>query len=52
MLYRAVETEKLYLLFLGKEEIRFIPKRVMTAEQCEQFTRVLKEHVQERYQIF
>jgi hypothetical protein len=52
MLYRAVETEKLYLLFLGKEEIRFIPKRVMTAEQCEQFTRVLKEHIRERYQIF
>ena len=52
MLYRAVETEKLYLLCLGNEEIRFIPKRVMTREQCERFTQVLKERIQERYQIF
>ena len=52
MLFRAVETEKLYLLCLGNEEIRFIPKRVMTREQCERFTQVLKERIQERYQIF
>lgn len=49
LLYKVVEDKNIYLLYTGEDEVRFIPKRVMTEEQCRAFTEILKERIGEAY---
>ncbi|MCI9274329.1 MAG: YcxB family protein [Clostridiales bacterium] len=49
LLHRVVEDGRMYLLYTGEDEVRFIPKRVMTEEQCGAFTQALRERMGERY---
>lgn len=50
LLYRVVEGRSLFLFYTGEDEARFIPKRVMTGEQCVSLVRTLTEKLGERYQ--
>ena len=50
LFWKAYEDSKVFLLYTGIDEMRFIPKRAMTEEECKQVQTVLKTKLKEKYQ--
>jgi hypothetical protein len=44
---RYRETNRMFLLFSGSERWTFVPKRVMSSEQVQEFRRLLRDHVRQ-----
>lgn len=50
MLYRAYEDGRVFILYTGIDEMRFIPKRAMNEDDCKKVRTVLQLRLQEKYQ--
>ena len=50
MLRGAYEDDKVFILYTGIDEMKFVPKRSMNGDECEQVRAVLKNKLQEKYQ--
>lgn len=50
LLYKAYEDGRVFILYTGMDEMRFIPKRVMSEEECRSLRLVLQTKLQEKYQ--
>ncbi len=46
----AYEDDKIFILYTGIDEMKFVPKRSMSEDECEQVRAVLKNQLQEKYQ--
>lgn len=49
MLYRCYENDKMFLLYTGIAEIRFIPKRALQQEECQKIHEILQEQLKEKF---
>lgn len=49
MLYQCYEDDKVFLLYTGVGEIRFIPKRAISPEECRWIHQTLSERLKEKY---
>lgn len=49
MLYQCYEDEKVFLFFTGIGEIRFVPKRAVSQEDCCRIHQILSEQLKEKY---
>jgi hypothetical protein len=45
----AYEDAKVFLLYTGIDEVKFVPKRSMSEDECEQVRAVLKKKLKEKY---
>lgn len=50
LLYAAYEDGRVFILYTGIDEMKFVPKRSMNEDECEQVRAVLKNKLQEKYQ--
>lgn len=50
MLYKAYEDGRVFILYTGMDEMRFIPKRAMNEDECKKLRFVLQTKLQEKYQ--
>ncbi|NLJ31037.1 MAG: YcxB family protein [Clostridiales bacterium] len=50
MLFKAYEDGRVFILYTGMDEMRFIPKRAMNEDECRQLRHVLQTKLQEKYQ--
>ena len=50
MFYRVYEDGRVFLFYTGINELKFVPKRSMNEDECEQVRAVLKSRLQEKYQ--
>jgi hypothetical protein len=49
MLYQCYEDDKVFLLYTGIGEMRFIPKRAVSQEDCDRIHQILSEQLKEKY---
>jgi hypothetical protein len=49
MLYQCYEDDKVFLLYTGIGEMRFIPKRAVSQEDCCRIHQILSEQLKEKY---
>lgn len=50
MLFKAYEDGRVFILYTGMDEMRFIPKRAMNEDECKELRLVLQTKLQEKYQ--
>jgi predicted histidine transporter YuiF (NhaC family) len=50
LFYRAYEDEKVFILYTGIDEMRFIPKRAISEQECKQIQNILRTKLNEKYQ--
>lgn len=50
LFYRAYEDEKVFILYTGIDEMRFIPKRAISEQECTQIQNILRTKLNEKYQ--
>jgi len=49
MLYQCYEDDKVFILYTGIGEMRFIPKRAVSQEDCCRIHQILSEQLKEKY---
>lgn len=49
LLYRCVEDKRLFLFYTGMDEVRFLPKRVMSEQECKELSALLTQSLGERF---
>ncbi len=49
MLYQVVETERLYIIKIGLDQIKYVPKRAVTPEDCAFINRCFKAQLKEKF---
>ncbi|MDF1494724.1 YcxB family protein [Caproiciproducens sp. CPB-2] len=50
MLYKAYEDARVFIIYTGINEMRFIPKRAMNESECARIHNILETKLQEKYQ--
>jgi hypothetical protein len=50
LLYRAYEDGRVLIIYTGIDEMKFIPKRTMSDQECKQIQMILHTKLQEKYQ--
>ena len=50
MFYKAYEDGRVFILYTGIDEMKFIPKRAMNEDECKQVRILLQTKLQEKYQ--
>lgn len=50
MLYKAYEDAKVFIIYTGINEMKFIPKRAMNESECTRIHNILDTKLQEKYQ--
>jgi len=50
LFFKAYEDSRVFILYTGMDEMKFIPKRAMTDPQCKQIQNILHTKLQEKYQ--
>lgn len=49
-LYKVYENDKVFIIYTGIDEMRFIPKRAVSDNECLQIRTILQSQLQEKYQ--
>jgi hypothetical protein len=50
LFYKAYEDGRVFIIYTGIDEMKFIPKRAMNEQECEQIHNILSTKLQEKYQ--
>lgn len=50
LFYKAYEDGRVFILYTGIDEMKFIPKRAMSEDECKQVRNLLQTKLQEKYQ--
>lgn len=50
LLYKVYEDGRVFIIYTGIDEMRFIPKRAISESECTQIRTILKPMLQEKYQ--
>lgn len=50
LFYKAFEDSRVFILYTGIDEMKFIPKRAMSEDDCSQVRALLQTKLQEKYQ--
>ena len=49
MLYEVVETNKIYIIKIGIDQVKYLPKRAITPEDCTFINHCLETQIKEKF---
>ncbi len=50
LLYKVYEDDRVFIIYTAIDEMRFIPKRAISEEECTQIRNIIQTKLQEKYQ--